>query len=110
MAENNANDMMVIVRGDQYAIPVMIKQGDVLITDQNADGVKVCFDTAVASWPGGGLTFDEGLWLYPLTQELSLSMQEGKVEFAVQVKMGSTIVTSKPKMVRVDDSNIKGVW
>lgn len=99
-----------IIRGAQYQVPIIIKQGDTVITDQNADGVKVCFDTAVASYPGGGLTYSEGVWLFPLTQELSLAMESGEVDFQIQVKIGDTVIPTKIKKIKVDDTAIKGVW
>lgn len=110
MADNSNKTVTVITRGDEYLIPVVITQGDTVITDQNADGVKIGFDTAICSYPGGGLTFENGTWLYPLTQELSLAMESGEVDFQTQVKMGSNVITSKKQKVKVDDSIIQEVW
>lgn len=101
---------MAIVQGDEYLIPVMLRQGDTTITDEIADGVRIAIGTAVCTWPDGTLTYDNGLWYFPLTQKISYDLPEGKAKFQVQVKINGKIIGTKIKMVEVDGSIIKGEW
>lgn len=102
--------MASITQGDEYLVPVLIRQGETVITDQIATGVKVAIDTAVCQYPNGNLVFSEGLWWFPLTQKISNNLPEGEVDFQVQVKIGEKIVGTKKKKVTVDGSIIKGEW
>lgn len=102
--------MATITQGDQYLIPVLIRQGETVITDQIASGVKVAIDTAVCEYPNGNLTFANGLWWFPLTQKISNALPEGKADFQVQVKINEKIIGTKKKKVDVDGSIIKGEW
>ena len=101
---------MAITQGDAYLIPVLIRQGTTIITDQIATGVKVALSGAVCSWPNGNLTFAEGLWYFPLTQKISNSLPAGKADFQVQVKINDKIVGTKIRQVDIDGSIIKGEW
>jgi len=99
-----------IIRGAQYLLPIVIKQGETVITSENADGVKVCVDTAVATYPNGGLTFEDGVWYYPITQDLSLTLEEGEVDFQIQVKIGTNVLPSKVQKIKIGESIIEGTW
>lgn len=101
---------MAITIGDAYLIPVVIKQGDTVITDEIADGVKIAFKNSVCSYPNGGLTCEDGVWYFPLTQKLSNQFTAGKCDFQVQVKIGEDVISSKIKQVEIWDSIIKGEW
>ena len=100
----------IITQGDQYLMPIIIRQKGTVITDQIATGVKVALNGAVCSWPDGNLTFSNGLWYYPLTQKLTYGLQPGKADFQVQVNLGGKIVGSKKREVEVEECDIKEEW
>ena len=111
MADGKGKDKYAVIRqGDQYLIPVILKLNEEILTPDMADGVKISFDKAVCSYPNGGLTYSDGYWLYPLTQKLSLSMEEGYVDFQAQIKIGSDVHTLPKQKVIVDESDIREVW
>ena len=101
---------MAFTQGDEYLIPVLIKQKDTIITPENATGVKVGIGSAVSKYPDGDLMFAEGLWYFPLTQEISLRIPEGEVEFQVAVKLTNNIVHSRTSYIDVYKTIFKGVW
>lgn len=101
---------MAITQGDAYLIPVLIRQGQTVITDEIASGVKVAIGSTVCKWPNGNLTYADGLWYFPLTQKISNSLPAGKADFQVQVKINEKIVGTKMRQVEVDGSIIKGEW
>jgi len=101
---------MSITQGDQYRIPVLIRQGGQTITDELAEGVRIAIGTSVCTYPNGTLTYEDGLWYFPLTQKISYGLKPGKAQFQVQVKMNGNIVGTKIKEVEIDGSIIKGEW
>ena len=101
---------MSITQGDQYLIPILLRQGGQTITDDLAEGVRVALDSAVCTYPNGTLTYENGLWYFPLTQKISYGLKPGKAIFQVQVKMNGNIVGCKQKEVEIDGSIIKGEW
>lgn len=100
----------VIVQGDQYSIPVVVKQGNTIFTDQNVTGIKIAFGNTTCAYPEGNLVYANGAWQYPLTQKVSLAFPGGKTDFQVQVKIGDQIIGTYIKKVDVMESIIKGEW
>lgn len=101
---------MAIVRGDEYLIPIVINQGDKVVTDDMVTGVRIGFGSAVCTYPEGNLTYKDGVWFFPLTQELSYKFKSEPTPFQVQVRTGSKIFTSTLESVDVGDCIFKGVW
>lgn len=103
---------MAITQGDAYLVPIIIKQGDTMLTDEMVNGVKVAVGSAVCSYPNGTLRYsrDDGVWYFPLTQKISNKLTPGKADFQVQVKMDGGIVGTKIKQVDVNECIIKGEW
>lgn len=92
---------MAFTRGDEYLIPIIIKQEETVITPEIATGVKVGLGPAVSTWPGGSLTFSEGIWYFPLSEEISYRIPRGRVDFQVKVTVGNQIVSSDTTQVDV---------
>ena len=101
---------MAIQKGDEYLVPVLIRQGKTIITDQIASGVKVALGSTVCRWPNGNLTYDNEVWYFPLTQKISNSLPAGKVKLQAQVKINGKIVGTPTIQVDIQDSIIKGEW
>lgn len=99
-----------ITQGDSYLIPVVIRQGETIITDELVDGVKIAIDNAICTYPNGTLTYENGVWYYPLSQKISNNLPVGKADIQVQVKLGNNIIGSKIRKVDIDACIIKGEW
>lgn len=100
----------IIRQGDQYAVPIVIKQGSTVITPDNCLGVRVALGAATAYYPGQ-LTYGDDAWYFPLTQAQSYQMQAGTAPFQVQVKFdGGDVVTSPCQTVSVQGTVLRGEW
>lgn len=99
-----------IQQGDQYALAIEIKQGVTVITPDNADDVKIKLGCVTKKYSDGELTFLDGKWYFPMTQELTLSMCPNRVNIQAQIKQGDNIYGSDTESVEIDLSIIGEVW
>ena len=96
-------------QGDQYTIPITVTLGSVPVTDQNVVGLKVQFGDVVKEWPGD-ITYDDGSFLYPITQEETMALG-GVAPFQVQINTdNTTILTSDVGTLEVGRSLIMEAW
>ena len=105
----------VIQQGDQYFLPVVIKQNGVEVTPENCDDVKIKIGTVVRKYSDGGLTYglyetNKSAWLFQLTQELTLSWQGATIAIQAQIKQGINIFGSDTESMPIDFSIIQEEW
>jgi len=100
----------VIQQGDQYAIEVIVKFGDAVITPDDCDDMKVMFGGYEKCYSKGELTFQNGIWYFPMTQEMSLSFQKGLTSIQAQFRKDGEIRGTPVYSVEVDVSVIREVW
>lgn len=102
---------VVIIQGAEYYLPVTLKVGDTPITADNADDVKIQL-CGTAAKKSEGMQYGtytlageamEG-WLYPLTEELTLSFASGQAPLQAWVKMGDAIIPFPVQYVTIDPS------
>lgn len=85
--------MISIMQGDAYDIPVTLKDKDGnAITDADVSAVKITLGSTSKSYPDE-VTFDDGVFLFPVTQEESFRMDgfkqlEARVKFTSGEVMG----------------------
>jgi hypothetical protein len=97
----------IIYQGDQYYIPLTVRQNGVVLTPENVDGIKVSIGGNVQEHPGE-LGFDGNeCWLFNLTADMSKSMV-GQVPGQIQINKGAVIQHSPKFVVEVDGSLFKG--
>ena len=103
---------MDIRKGEQYAIPFEITVEGTPVTPEDCDGVRIQVGDRMCEYPGGDLTYDseDGVWLYPLTEEQSRAMFPGDRKAQVAVKYGDDIVMSDPQKITVKNSIITRRW
>lgn len=107
---------VVIIQGSQFYLPISLTIGDMDVTDENADDVKIqlCSNAQYAS---KGMQYGEYTlagetlegWLYPLTEELTLSLANGQAPLQAWAKMGDAIIPFPIQMITIDPS-IGGAW
>lgn len=99
-----------MVQGDQYYIPCAVKdRSGNAVTPSNCQGIKIKIGKNEKSYPDGQLIFQNNKWLYPITQEESLSLTN--TVYQCQVKFSNTdIATSKQKTFTIHPSIIREVW
>ena len=100
-------------QGDQYKIPFTIKMGDTLVTPDIAEGVKIEIADVTREWPGEvEWDAENSRWLYPVSQEQSLSIS-GNYKSQVQVNFGgdpAVIITSEVTEETIGKSVILEEW
>ena len=93
---------MVIYQGDQYSIPFYVKMGEESITPENSKDVVIALGDNAKGYAEGKLIFLDGSYLYKLTAEETLSLDDD-VSCQIQVFIGKDIVHSKPFTVKTKD-------
>lgn len=60
---------MTIYQADIYDIPITITLGDEIASPDNVDDVRIAIGEMVRSYRKGELRFEEGEWIFPLSEE-----------------------------------------
>jgi hypothetical protein len=60
---------MTIYQADIYDIPITITLGDDIASPDNVDDVRIAIGEMVRSYRKGDLRFEEGEWIFPLSEE-----------------------------------------
>lgn len=103
---------MSIHQGDQYPLPVRIMQGDAPLTPSDVTDLRIKVGSYMKSKSSGELTYDadRGMWLFPLTEEMTRKLVGTSVPVQVGVKLGTEIIYSDVLTTRIDYSEIKEEW
>ena len=100
-------------QGDQYKIPFTIKMGNVTVTPELCEGVKIEIADTTREWPGDvEWDSENSRWLYPVSQEQSLAIS-GKYKMQVQGNFGgdpAVIISSEVTEEQIGKSVILEEW
>lgn len=103
--------MVIIRKGDAYALPVLIKSDDTAITAADVSGVRIGVGSITASYPDGKLRYDRGYWLLPITQAQSYTLPQGDVYYQAQIQLATGETLSSPRQkVHIDSSIFRQPW
>lgn len=80
------------MQGDAYLIPIVVRQGDVVIEPEMVETLVLKIGNIAQLYPGGGLTFSKGCWYFALSQEQSLLLPKGKVKTGGRMKLLSQAI------------------
>ena len=101
----------IIYQGDQYLLPIKIKAGDIQITPDIIDGLRVKLGKFEKRYPDGGVTFEDGVWYYPLTQQESRKFCLCTIPLQMELHFQSgDIVVTEQKKYKKGANILKGVW
>lgn len=103
---------MAIHQGDQYPLPVRIMQGSSPLTPSDVTDLRIKVGSYMKSLADEQLTYDaeRGMWLFPLTEEMTRKLVGSVVPVQVGVKLGSEIIYSDVLTTRIAYSEIKEAW
>ena len=64
-----------MMQGDAYSLPIVLRQGELLITPEMVLRLEITIGTLTRTYPGV-VRYDEenGQWLFPLTQEQTFAI------------------------------------
>lgn len=99
-----------LMQGDAFPIPVYVKIDGSVATKENIDALRIGIGPFTAKWPNGTLDEQNGVWLFPLTQEQSYQLTPGLVDVQAQVRVGKYTVGTAVTKVAVGKSLLKGAW
>ena len=81
--------MLSMMQGDAYDIHLtLVKEDDTPIADTDVSKVNITFGGTTKSYPDGVVTYDDGEWLYPVTQAQTIGMPS-VAELSVRVKFNT---------------------
>ena len=87
----------MIVQGDAYGLPFIIKAGNTEITPSLVYDVTVQFGTLTKSYRNGEITYVNGKWRFPLSHQETLDMG-GMTGFQVDVIFSGQTVRKRSKI------------
>jgi hypothetical protein len=101
-----------MMQGDAYSLPIVLRQGELLITPEMVQQVEITIVNLTQTYPGA-VNYDEenGQWLFPLTQEQTFAFKAGRtlpVQTRIKFNDGS-VVGAKGNTLFVCESRSKGV-
>lgn len=99
----------MIIQGDEYALPLIIKDGDTAITPEMIDGMVVEIDDTEYQYPSL-VTYSNGKWCVRLTQKQTLKMQNRALIQAQMLLTTGDVINTRPVSMAVQNSIIKKVW
>ena len=103
---------MNIHKGEQFLIPFEVKIDSDIVAPSDVDKLRIQVGDRLLEYPNSGLDYDDedNVWLYPLTEEQSLSMYSGKRKAQVSVMLNDSIFDSDVFDIDVKDSIITKRW
>lgn len=101
--------MTNIMQGDAYSVPINITAGGTVIDDTMAETVEVMIGFIRKTYPEE-ITFSDGSWLFPLTQDETFKLSSFQQTVQVRVKFNSgEVIGAVVGSVQIAGSNSKEV-
>lgn len=93
-----------MMQGDSYSLQIYIAQEGAAVTPETAEAVEIVLGDYRKSYPGA-LNYEDGFWLFPLSQRESLDLASGRQPCQVRVKfVGGDVLGTDVGMLDVRDS------
>ena len=101
--------MASIIQCEQYAVEIIISNGETTITPENCDDLKIKLANIEKTVGNGELTYDRdrGAWLFPLTQSQTLSFCDNQISAQAQYLSGQNVFSTAMTKIQVDKSIIR---
>ena len=81
--------MFTIIQGDAYDIGIVILAEGAALSTADIRQMRVALGGTVKTYPGGGITYADGVWRYPMTQEESLALRPGAATLTVRMEFSA---------------------
>ena len=103
---------MTLYRGDQYAIPFVVKLKDTLVTPEMVEDVRIQIGDSLRELASESLSYnpEKQTWDFYVTEEFTRSLTGRTVLYQVGIKVGGEIRYSPTKQLPIGDNIIKAVW
>lgn len=91
-----------MMQGDAYKLSFVIKQGATAVTPDLADDVELVVGNLRKTFSDGEVSFENGRWYFPLTQDETFNLSGVYQKAQVRVKFkGGDIVGKRLKDINV---------
>ena len=81
--------MFTIIQGDAYDIGIVILAEGAALSAADIRQMRVALGGTIKTYPGGGITYADGVWRYPMTQEESLALRPGAATLTVRMEFAA---------------------
>lgn len=81
--------MFSIIQGDAYDIGIVILAEGAALSAADIRQMRVALGGTVKTYPGGGITYADGVWRYPMTQEESFALRPGAATLTVRMEFAA---------------------
>lgn len=81
--------MFTIIQGDAYDIGIVILAEGAALSAADIRQMRVALGGTVKTYPGGNITYADGVWRYPMTQEESLALRPGAATLTVRMEFAA---------------------
>lgn len=100
-----------MMQGDSYGLAIEIKNAaDAVVTTEDITDVEITIGHLRKTYKDGGVKFEAGMWIFPLTQEETFKFPSMRVKGQVRVVFKSGVVEGASLgFVHVDESLSKEV-
>ena len=103
---------MTLYRGDQYAVPFVVKLKDEIVTPEMVADVRIQIGSDLREMTSHSLTYnpDNQTWDFYVTEDFTRSLSGRIVLYQVGIKIGEEIRYSPAQQLPIGDNIIKAVW
>lgn len=102
--------MNLIHQGDQYSVTAKIVLNGEATSPDTVDDVRMKVDEVMKTYSKGELTYSDGYWGFPLTEEMTRGFKSGVAKVQVAIKKGASFIYSNVQAVDVGYSIIGDNW
>lgn len=106
--------MSAIMQGDQYKIGFRFKKNDEYLTDEGITDMRIMIGSVIKSYGDNQITYNDTWWYYPITEEETFALPEGKSKIQARIEFASgdvigkqlgkiKVITSRDTEVMIDE-------
>lgn len=105
--------MIYIMQGDSYSIPIEISTGENMfaIDISELDELEIIIGNIRKTLNKGTITFNDGIFYFPISQKETFSLEDGEHDIQVRVKLkdSNNVIGTVTKGICVLPSKSKAV-
>ena len=100
-----------MMQGDSYSLGIrVLNNAGNPVTPEDIEDLEITIGHLSKSYLGAQLTFNEGMWMFPLSQKETFGYMPSAPKAQVRVKWANGVIEGKPLYgVRIDESISKEV-
>ena len=99
------------MQGDAYKLRIdLLSPDETALTPEDLEDVEITIGPLIRTYSDGGVIFEDGAWLVPLTQMETFKLPVARIKAQVRVKWPDGIIEGQQLgHISIDESSSKGV-